>query len=265
MAWQCVQLQNELLQSSILAEQDGLVHGFTVKKNAEDRRHFSFSVTDDWQTVRENRRRACSLLSCSIESLIVPAQTHGANVTLVGRGQAGMGAMASAMAIHDCDSLITMTPGIVLGVTVADCLAIFLYDPIARVIGLAHSGWRGTANGIAVNTLAKMMVYASTEPKDVIAGISPGISGTGYEVDETVFDTFHNAGVVFAGSFTPSRPGHYTLNLAHTVTRQLESCGVPIENIDVSAYHTDTHPDLLHSHRREHNCPRMLGILGMKD
>lgn len=255
---------HELLQSDVLATHPELAHGFAVKTAPDDARHFSFGVTDDWHSVRENRKRACELLNTDIARLIVPAQTHGANVAVVGMGQAGMGAMSATMAIRDCDALVTTTRGVLLGVTVADCLPVYLYDPVGGVIGLAHSGWRGTAGNIVVHTLAKMMVHGGTQPHRVLAAIGPGISAAGYEVDATVYEVFEQNGVRFAGTFAPSREGHWFLDLAHGVRRQLESCGVASENIDVCDWHTDTHPELLHSHRRVPNCPRMLALLGLR-
>jgi polyphenol oxidase len=265
MTWKLTQSHGELMHSDWLAAQPAITHGFTVKTTPDDNRHFSFGVTDDWTAVRDNRRRACTLLDTDISHLIVPAQSHGANVGVVGRQQAGRGAFSPETAIPDCDALITTTPGIVLGITVADCLPIYLYDPVGNVIGLAHSGWRGTAGSIAVNTLAHMMTWGGTQPHNVLAAIGPGISASGYEVDAAVYDAFGANGVRFAGTFTPSRTGHWFLDLAYSVRRQLEACGVPSGNIDICELHTDTHPHLLHSHRRVPNCPRMMALLGLKE
>ena len=48
------------------------------------------------------------------------------------------------------DSVITNDPEILLCLRTADCIPVFLYDPAEQVIAMAHSGWRGTLQGIAV-------------------------------------------------------------------------------------------------------------------
>ena len=55
----------------------------------------------------------------------------------------------SASAVPGADALITASPGLLLGVLVADCAPILLADPVSGAIGVAHAGWRGTAGDVA--------------------------------------------------------------------------------------------------------------------
>ncbi|MBT8397734.1 MAG: polyphenol oxidase family protein, partial [Gemmatimonadetes bacterium] len=48
----------------------------------------------------------------------------------------------------DADGHLTSSPGVLLAVTVADCVPVFLVDPGKRVAGLLHAGWRGTVVGV---------------------------------------------------------------------------------------------------------------------
>jgi hypothetical protein len=43
------------------------------------------------------------------------------------------------------DAVITNNKGVLLGVQVADCVPVLLYDAKKNVIGVVHAGWRGTA------------------------------------------------------------------------------------------------------------------------
>jgi copper oxidase (laccase) domain-containing protein len=82
-----------------------------------------------------------------------------------------------------CDALVTTTPGLALGIHVADCAAVYLVDRKCRGIGLAHSGRKGTELDIATATLEALVESTGGGPADVIAQISPCIRPPRYEVD----------------------------------------------------------------------------------
>ena len=45
------------------------------------------------------------------------------------------------------DGWVSTTPGVMLTITVADCVPVYLVVP-SRAVALLHAGWRGTAGGI---------------------------------------------------------------------------------------------------------------------
>jgi hypothetical protein len=81
------------------------------------------------------------------------------------------------------DGLVTNVPGLCLGVYVADCCAIYLADPVKRAIGLLHSGKKGTELGIATRAVETMAREFGSEPRDLVAQLSPCIRPPWYEVD----------------------------------------------------------------------------------
>jgi copper oxidase (laccase) domain-containing protein len=85
--------------------------------------------------------------------------------------------------IADTDGLVTGLPGLVLGVYVADCCAIYAVDPVKRVIGMAHSGMKGTELGIATRMMEQMVRAHGSDPADIVAQLSPCIRPPEYEVD----------------------------------------------------------------------------------
>ena len=252
------------LRSERIAQFAAIQHGVTLRHGYTNEFNLSFSVTEDWDMVRRNRDSVCSAMHFKPAQLIVPAQTHGANVTVVGMEDAGRGALAPDTAIPDCDALITNTPGLLLGITIADCLPIFFLDPVHNAIGLAHSGWRGTAGRIAVNTLQTMTARFGTNPVDCLAAIGPGIGPEGYEVDRRVYDGFTRSDAQVEGVFTPTRPGHWRLDLYAAVTHQLRQAGVPAPNFDICPYRTDRDTTLFFSHRLVPGCGRMGAFLGLR-
>lgn len=108
-------------------------------------------------------------------SLRFAQQVHGNGVATIDGG--------SAAKTKEVDGLVTMDPKVVLGIYVADCCAIFLVDPIRRAIGLVHSGKKGTEQNIIRVAVQKMRTHFQSEPKDLIAVLSPCIRPPYYEVD----------------------------------------------------------------------------------
>ena len=108
-------------------------------------------------------------------SLRLAQQIHGNGVATIDAG--------SAAKTEEVDGLITPDPKVVLGIYVADCCAIFLVDPIRRVIGLVHSGKKGTEQNIIGVAVRKLRTDFQSEPKDLIAVLSPCIRPPYYEVD----------------------------------------------------------------------------------
>jgi copper oxidase (laccase) domain-containing protein len=85
--------------------------------------------------------------------------------------------------IHGAGVAAVDDPDVVLGIHVADCCAVFLVDPIRRVIGLVHSGKKGTERNIVGAAIRKLRNQFHSESKDLIAVLSPCIRPPYYEVD----------------------------------------------------------------------------------
>src|SRR5581483_12328238 len=64
------------------------------------------------------------------------------------------------------------------------------HDPIERIIGIAHGGWRGTARGIVIATVEAMCAQFGCLPTNIRAGIGPAIGACCYEVSEYVQQLF---------------------------------------------------------------------------
>ena len=84
------------------------------------------------------------------------------------------------------DGLVTDIPGVTLAVYSADCLPILLYDPVRRVVGAVHAGWRGTALGIAAKAVERMVDCYGCDRLDILAAVGPGISKCCFETHEDV-------------------------------------------------------------------------------
>ena len=113
--------------------------------------NLSFSRGDRKENVEENFRRAAALLGCRPEDIVCSDQTHTTNIRLVTSADKGKG-VVRPKDFSDVDWLITNEPGIALATFYADCVPLLFVDPVRRAVGLSHSGWRGTAQGMGART-----------------------------------------------------------------------------------------------------------------
>jgi purine-nucleoside/S-methyl-5'-thioadenosine phosphorylase / adenosine deaminase len=151
-------------------------------------------------------------------------QIHGCAVVRVDRS----GPAQSA----GVDALVTNDPGVLLGIYVADCCAIYLVDARSGVLGLAHSGRKGTQLNVVSRTLDLMHRSFSTNPADVVAQLSPCI-----------------------------RPPYYEIDFAAAIREQLQSAGV--EHIYDTGENTGADLSRYYSYRVEKGrTGRMLALLG---
>ncbi|MGE5675337.1 MAG: peptidoglycan editing factor PgeF [Mycobacterium leprae] len=152
--------------------------------------------------------------------------------------------------VPDCDALITDQRRLALIVTAADCVPVFLYDPVRRCIGVAHAGWRGTVAGIAGRTVAAMAQQYGSRPQDIVAAVGPSIGPCCYEVGEQVAEPVRGFyGAKAAQLLKPHGPGKYLLDLWEANRQDLLQAGVG--RITVADSCTACLPDRLFSHRAE--------------
>ncbi|PYN40849.1 MAG: multicopper polyphenol oxidase [Candidatus Rokuibacteriota bacterium] len=176
-----------------------------------------------------------------MERVSYARQVHGADVA---RAPAG-GGFAGLV-----DILVTAERGVPLAIFTADCLAIVLYDPSARALGVAHVGWRGTVRG-ATQKAVRALGEVGGRAGSLRVAIAPSIGPCCYEVDEPVTAEFARAfGERWRSWVTPSRGGRVMLDLWSANEALLAEAGVAPASIENPRLCTACHPDLLYSYRR---------------
>ncbi len=206
----------------------------------------SFSVGDEEGDVRTNRDRFFRAAGIPGERLATAGQVHGSAVVAVG----------SPGHYPGCDGLVTDTVGLVLGVSIADCVPILIYDAVRRAAGIVHSGWKGSRGRIVEKCLRLMGERFSTRPADIFAYIGPAASGCCYEVGPEVADQFPPE------ALRKTEVGRAHLDLGVFNRNLLVECGVPGEQVALSGRCTIHEADLFHSHRRDsEQSGRMLAII----
>lgn len=204
---------------------------------------------DAAEDVARNREILCKLLSPDPVELVIPHQTHSAEVRIVDAAYINRCKEEQAALLEGVDALVTNIAGYCLCVSTADCVPILLYDRNKHVIAAIHAGWRGTVARIVQKTLSLMKERYATQGKDIIAGIGPSISLKAFEVGEEVYDAFREAG--FDMHLIARKEAKWHIDLWEANRRQLLAGGVKVENIEVSGLCTYYNNDDFFSARRQ--------------
>ncbi len=246
-------------------EQTGVVeHLFSTRLGGVSKEHLSsmnlsFARGDREEYVRENYRRIAAVLDCEIDDFVFSHQTHTANVRVVTAQDRGKG-LVKPLDYQDVDGLITNEPGLVLSTFFADCVPLFFVEPVAGVIGLSHSGWRGTVGRIGAKTIELMVAEFGAKPENIRAAIGPSICQSCYEVSEDVARAFE---AEFAGReeeiLVSKGEGKYLLNLWQANRILLTEAGILPQHIEITSLCTCCNPEYLFSHRASRG---MRGNLG---
>ena len=253
-----------------------LVHGFStrlggVSKGIYASMNLSFTRGDKEEDVRENYRRIAASMGFSPEDIVTTDQTHTTNIRLVTSADKGKG-VVRPKDFSDVDGLITSEPGIALATFYADCVPLLFVDPVRRAVGLSHSGWRGTAQGMGARTAEAMRKAFGSRPEDLLVGIGPSICRDCYEVSEDVADAFRmlfseegfqNLSIRLHDVLSAKGNGKYQLDLWKANEAVCLSAGIQPQHISVTDVCTCCNPDRLFSHRASGGKRGNLGMFVM--
>jgi YfiH family protein len=246
-----------LVRYALLEGLPGLVHALSTRVGGCSQTPFAglnlgLHVGDDPQRVLANRARVLAALGFDPGQLVLAAQVHGSRVARVDLAEAGRGSLDGATALPDADALVTATPGLLLGVLVADCAPILLADPVSRAVAAVHAGWRGTAEDVAGRTVRAMAAAFGTQPGDLRAVIGPSIGPAHFEVGPEVVAAFDAAlGPDASGLVRPGRGDRAFVDLPEANRLLLRRAGLDPGRIQVDRTSTAERLDRFFSHRAE--------------
>lgn len=250
----------EYLTFSGLAGLDCVSHLFSTRIGGVSEGMFasmnlSFTRGDNEAAVRENFHRIAEILCIKEDCFVLSHQTHTDHIRIITREDAGSG-LTKPLPYQDVDGLVTNEKRLVLSAFYADCVPVFLVDPIKEAIGLCHSGWKGTVAEIGLKTVQRMCVEYGSKPEDIHAGIAPSICQDCYEVSEDVilqikntFETDAYPKDICRTLFYKKENGKYQLSLWNACRETLIKAGLEPEHIEVTDICTCCNPDYLFSHR----------------
>ncbi len=214
----------------VLHGQAGLAHAFTLRDPQVET-----AVERPQALANLAGFHAGVIADLGFASAVTCEQVHGCEVAEVD-ADITPGSPTRDRPLPGCDGLVTHSPGILLGIYVADCAAVYLFDPKARAIGLVHSGKKGTELGIVPKAIGLMTTRLGARAEDIIVQIAPCI-----------------------------RPPDYEIDFAAQIRRQSAEAGIAQCNLHDCATSTASDLGRYYSYRLEKGkTGRMLALLGMR-
>ncbi len=134
-------------------------------------------VGDESAHVLDNRARLAAVLPSEPAWL---SQVHGVAVA---------DAASLDGCVPDADASIATQAGVVCVVMTADCLPVLFCSTDGLVVGAAHAGWRGLANGVLRRTVDAMRAQGAGE---ILAWLGPAIGPQQFEVGQDVLQAFQD-------------------------------------------------------------------------
>ena len=243
-----------------LEDLDYIRHAFSTKNGGVSEgiyksMNLSYTRGDDKEKVDENFKRFFEATKMTLERAVLTDQIHKTDIVKVDEELLKQldNKETEERKCSNIDGLITNLKNVPLVTSYADCVPLYFVDTKNKVIGLSHSGWRGTVSAMGIKTVEAMKKEYNTDPEDVIAVIGPSICRDCYEVSKDVVDEFHKA---YDGKFDVSKiydiksEDKRQLDLWEANKHILLLAGIKEENIIVSGVCTSCNDDLLFSHRK---------------
>ncbi len=245
---------------------DELLHGFTtrkggVSKGSYESMNLGFGTGDNEENTAENYHIMAANLGINLYDIVETDQTHTNNIRYVTESDKGRAMMDPLYT--DIDGLYTDKKNIALMSFHADCNAVFFYDPVKKLIALAHAGWKGTVLNIT-GKIIKALVELGSNPADLKAAISPSLGQCCFEVDKDVADLFISTNIKYK-DFMIRKGEKYHFDLWEINKYNMVNEGMSYNNIEVAGLCTKCHNDLFFSHRgQKGKRGLMAGIIMMK-
>ncbi len=243
-----------------------LYAGFTTRNGGVSRPPYNslnlgFNTDDPVYNVEGNRSNLARAFDLQPRELLTVKQVHGTDVLIIDAPNPDL----SHFLTVECDAVITDQPGIMIGILIADCYPVLLFDSKRHVSAVVHVGWRGAAAGIIGKAVGAMNANFGCRPEDLVAAVGPGIGAHKYEVDRPVRDAFRQGTGFWDDIAQEISLGRWRLDLKKSCVLQLEACGISKGKIEVAEECTCCHRELFFSYRRDQGkTGRQLGFVLMK-
>ncbi|NXE46813.1 LACC1 protein, partial [Casuarius casuarius] len=257
-----------ILRSSLIP--DGIfLHGFSTRTGGisyiptlSSCNLFSSSKRRDPQAVvKENLRRLANAAGFNPKTFHRVKTDHGNAVCIMGKTEP-----------DSYDGIVTNQKGVTIAAPGADCIPVLFADPVRKVCGAAHSGWKGTLLGVSMATVNAMVSEYGCNVKDILVVLGPSVGPCCYKLPQESAKEFHRIDPKCVRQFDSARP---YIDLRRATRILLETGGILPENIQddsVTDQNQNTtlctacHPDKFYSHFRDGtNFGTQIGFISIKD
>jgi len=155
---------------------------------------------------------------------------------------------------RDADAWIMTLKNCGVVIQTADCVPLFMWDESARVLGLAHCGWRGVTSGLPEKLAARMSKL--THGRALSAHLGPHIRSCCFEIGTELKNRFAPAAL-------SRKDGRLFADLSREIAARLAKAGIPETHLSQNPFCTKCSGEKLHSFRRTQRHDAMLSYVFM--
>ena len=237
-----------------------------IKKYKDDKLYFeisNFKVDDGFEHLFSTRigwnqndlsTDLAEILDVGVSQIYTTRQVHGVEVEVI-RDQD-----SKDISKEPRDGLITDRKDVVLATYHADCVPIYFYDRVQKVVGMAHSGWKGSLNNISGEMISLFKSEFSSNLDDIIVAIGPSICASCYEIKSDLEVLFRQQ-FKDVDDIIINKDKKMYLDLWKVNKYNLLNSGIKDDNIIESNFCTSCNLDYLYSYRKENTKSRMIGAI----
>ncbi len=234
-----------MFYSSKLSKFENIKHCFFSRENGSSKGIYKslncgLGSNDNKENVLKNLELVSNKIFCKKENLITLNQKHTNKVIHFNNKISVKNKLIG-------DAIVSSIRNVGIGILSADCAPILFYDPKKKLIGCAHSGWKGALSGIIENTIKKFIELGSNI-NDLIAVVGPCIGRNNYEVKEDFLGNFTQINKNYEEFFEKIDKNKFFFDLRSFINKKLLSFHVKnIENIQMDTFSEEK---LFYSYRR---------------
>lgn len=240
---------NNVKYYKVDAFEGAVKHCFTTRAGGVSKNEFSsmnlrFNCDDKKENVLKNFEIICGEIGIDFRELVLSKQVHEDNIIKVTSEDKGNGIIYPNK-FQSADGLVTGERGVPLATFYADCVPVMFLDNKNGVIGMSHSGWKGTVKNIAGKTVDVFTDGYNCKKEDILAAIAPSIGVCCFEVGDEVAEIFFEK----FGDDVLEKHEKWHVNLQKAIYIELKNSGISEKNITMANICTSCNSELLFSHR----------------
>ena len=229
-----------------------LTAGFTTRNGGSSRTPFNslnlgFGAGDQASLVEANRAAVARGFGLEPHLFLTVKQVHGSQILVIDQPNPEV----SHFQRVESDAIITNQRNLLIGILVADCFPVILYDRKKHIAAAIHLGWRGVAAGLLGQTIKGMREVFGSRTEDLSAAIGPGIGAHNYEVDRPIRDAFRQGAGQWEQIASEVRLGHWQLDLQKSLVLQVKASGIDPTALELVRECTCCHKEMFFSYRRD--------------
>ena len=206
---------------------------------------FRSNAGDPQENVTKNMGILASFLGVGQDDCVVTKQVHSSEVRIASGADRHV---CGSVTPYLCDGLVTAEPELPLLCFTADCVPVLLCDPVHKVIGAIHCGWRSSVADI-LGVAVEKMESLGAEPRSILAAIGPALGPRCFEPHRDVPDAVDAWLGEDLGCYREIGGGKYLVDLKKANALRLRQLGFAEEQIDVSDECTFCSHEKYWSHR----------------